>query len=213
MARLQAWLYQSKRGAFYGGTCSFDGDFGPHTLQALQAWQQAAGQPVTGQVQVGSSQWQMLQADAAANRLPVGVSPASVAYVKQHGKPIIDYGMSAGCVHALAPDPSSPLGVKVTVASGASSAGRALGTDHQYHNYTTPKGMFQIGWKDPDGPKAYSHSYFHAPMPWATCFVGHDICFHYDGPAASHGCVHVHSMDAAHELYLLPEYTEVNVHA
>jgi len=208
---LEEGLYQSVRGAFYQA-CNYDASFGPMALKALEQWQKAAGQPVTGKIQVGSTQWQLLKREATANRLLPGISTASVTYVVQYGKPLIDYGKTAGCAHALAPDPTAPHGVKVTISSGASSAGLAMGTDHKYHEYTTPNGMFQIGWQDPDGVNAYSHSYFHADMPWATCFIGHDVCFHYDGDAPSHGCVHVHDKNAAHELYLLPRGTEVNVH-
>jgi hypothetical protein len=182
-------------------------------LKALEQWQKAANQPITGKVQVGSTQWQLLKQEATANRLPVGISAASVAYVAKHGKPIIDYGKTAGCVHALVPDPVAPHGIKAIISAGASSAGRALGNDGKYHNYATPNGMFQIGWRDPDGVNAYSHTFFHASMAWATCFIGHDVCFHYDQSAPSHGCVHVHDMNAAHELYKLPVGTEVNVHA
>jgi len=210
---LEQWLYQSVRGAFYQA-CNYDADFGPMALKAIEAWQKAAHQPITGTVTVGGTQWQLLQREATANRVLPGISTASVAYVTKYSKPLIDYGKSAGCVHALVPAPTAPHGVKITVSAGASSAGLALGTDGKYHHYTTPNGMFQIGWQDPDGIKAYSHTFFHAPMPWATCFIGHDVCFHYDGSAPSHGCIHVHDMEAAYELYTsFPKGTEVDVHA
>lgn len=211
VTQLQTWLYQSKRGVFYGGTCNFDQNFGPHTLQALENWQKATSQPTTGKITVGSTQWQMLQAEATANRLLAGVDPRSVAAAKANGL-AIDGSKSPSCVRVLQADPTAPQGVKIVVSISASYAGQALGTDHQYHNYVTPNGTFRLYYRDPLGANAYSSTYFHAPMPWAVYFNG-GVAFHYDGLSPSHGCVHIPSMDIAHYLYTLPLGTTVVIHS
>jgi len=184
-------------------------------LQALENWQKAAHQPVTGKIQVGSAQWALLKREATANRLPAGLSNGVVQ--RTLGSPTgyaIDGSQGSrlpNCVRVLQADPASPHGVKIIISTQAAYAGWAKGRDGKMHLYHTPDGVFALYYPDPLKDKAYSAEFFHAAMPWAIYFNG-GVAFHYDGLFPSHGCVHIPSMALAKQIYYLPLKTPVVIH-
>ncbi|HVX24327.1 MAG TPA: L,D-transpeptidase [Candidatus Saccharimonadales bacterium] len=212
---LQRLLYQQAAQAYYKPTaCNFDTDFGPLTKRALQTWQHAKGHKPSGRIRVNSAQWRQLQETATADRLAYGLDAKSVAAAKHDSTHwAIDASQAPACVRVLHYLPAQNT-VKTVFSSQAAYAGWAYNTEGQLEHYHTPNGVFHLEYKDPAGINAYSSTYDHAPMPWASCFIGSSVCFHQDGLFPSHGCVHIPSMaDASLIYHRVPLGTIVRVHA
>jgi peptidoglycan hydrolase-like protein with peptidoglycan-binding domain len=199
---LQQYLHNSKRGNFYECACGFDGAFGPLTESGLKQWQQKVGRKTTGQVVIGSSEWNQLRTEATTFRPPSYINSGSIYYARQAGW-AIDASKHPGMVSVLHYESGSGQ-MLITLSISASYGGYIDGAFRP-----TVDGVGHIYAKE--GADFRSSEWHNAPMPWAAFFSGGQA-LHYDPLGASHGCIHIPSMSAAKYIHDLPYETAVVVH-
>jgi hypothetical protein len=203
VSSLQKYLDRSRRGDLFDyRTQVYTDYFGQVTETGLKRWQAVAGHQVTGRIRIGGQQWRQLKREATAYWRASGTD-ARARSAARHSGWAIDASKESDRVNVLRYSRKHHE-LRITLSIPASFGGHIDGKFRPSTN-----GVWRIYLKK--GPDFKSKEWHNAPMPWAAFYHGGEA-LHYDPLGASHGCIHIPSMQAAKYIHDRPMGTMVVVH-